>query len=134
MVLGVKGDQPAALPRLQQSCSHAPPLQPHTFSVTPHVTALQCLLAARAVDATTAAQLTSPHTALRVTYTTAAELTTVGKTLGLELTLTLGQRYCYSLPTIPPTQHCQVGSRLGCPGLEGGVWWLVVHPAFQLTK
>jgi hypothetical protein len=69
---------------------------------------LQRLLAAKAVDVTTAAQLTSRKKAVRVAYSTAAELVAAAETLGVPLILSQGSRYCYSLPSTPVTQHCQV--------------------------
>lgn len=69
---------------------------------------LQRLLAAKAVDVTTAAQLTSKKKAVRVAYSTAAELVAAAEALGVPLTLSQGARYCYSLPSMPATQHCQV--------------------------
>lgn len=63
------------------------------------------------VDVATAAQLPAGKKAARVPYSSAAELAAAAEALGVPLTLTQGVRYCYSLPSIPPTQHCQVGRR-----------------------
>lgn len=82
---------------------------------------LQRLLAAKAVGVTTAAQLTSRKKAVRVAYKTAAELVAAAEALGVPLTLSQGSRYCYSLPSTPVTQHCQVrpavAGALGCCSL-----------------
>lgn len=69
---------------------------------------LQRLLRAQAVDAVTAAGLRDTKTAVCVSYSTAEQLSAAAEALGVPLTLTAGVRYCYMLPTMPATQHCQV--------------------------
>lgn len=72
------------------------------------------MLKATAVDVTVAAQLSAGATSARVTYSSAAELTAAAEALGVPLTLTQGVRYCYSLPSAPPTQYCQVRQHTMC--------------------
>lgn len=60
------------------------------------------------MDVATAAQLTANNQAVRVLYSSAAELTAAAEALGVPLAVTQGVRYCYSLPSLAPLQHCQV--------------------------
>jgi hypothetical protein len=69
---------------------------------------LQHLLSAQAVNASTAAQLTDSSNAVLVSYGTAGELSAAAEALGVPLVVDQGVKYCYSLPSTPPTRHCQV--------------------------
>jgi hypothetical protein len=68
----------------------------------------QHLLSALAVNVSTAAQLTDGKRAVLVSYGTAAELSAAAEALGVSLVVEQGVKYCYSLPSSTPTNHCQV--------------------------